>query len=288
MAVHSRQPPRRFGFGTRALAVQLTPRTLGGWWNTSLVRTGEGTQVGSLLDRKPLLNLVSDSPLPPSVMSSHGTVLRFLDAKRFRFDIRNVGMRRIAVFLLMATLTGCPAYDWWYKREFRQITDKLRQIPNVTVVNAGGNEDVTFEDIFAELRIDGHATLALTQLTSDAFDGGAPFYVSRVGNLEPRVTSFGFQGVFETATGKPVKSVSFGSAIAAGDNELAHSVCCARYQTVPQAISAWKSLEAELADWPRCPGFREVVGASGTIYRYCTGSPGDREYPQPRPEWSAF
>lgn len=197
-------------------------------------------------------------------------------------------MRRIAVFLLLATVVSCPAYDWWYKREFRQITEKFQRIPNVTVINAGGNEDVTFEDIFTELRIHGSGTLTLTQLTSAAFDGREPFYVSRVGNLEPRVTSYGFQGVFETATGKPVKSVSFGSAIAIGDNELAHAVCCARYQTIPQVISAWKKLETELAAWPRCPALREVVGASGTVYRYCTGSPGDLQYPEPRPEWNWF
>jgi len=118
-------------------------------------------------------------------------------------------------------LTRCEFHDWWYYRELREVEARLEAIPNVEIIHSGGNEDLTFEDIYVELNVHGKGRLWLTQLSTGAFTGEQRFFVARIGNLEPQSTFYGYApGVVESATGKPVKSVGYGGACPASTSGL--------------------------------------------------------------------
>ncbi len=191
-------------------------------------------------------------------------------------------LRHLLLSVLLL-LPGCELHDWWYYREFREVNARLRAIPNVEVLHSWGNEDVTFEDIGAELNIRGKGRLKLYQLTAGAFTGNERFFVAGVGNLEPRSTSYGFEGVVESATGKPMKSVGYGGTIAIGGDDP--SGCCVRLHTVKDVIENYDALSNELSSWRRCPEFTERVLQNGNIYRFCAGQIGIDARPPEKSEW---
>ncbi len=187
------------------------------------------------------------------------------------------------VLLALVLLTRCELHDWWYYRELREVNARLEAIPNVEIIHSGGNEDVTLEDIYAELNVRGKGRLLLAQLSPGAFTGEQRFFVARIGNLEPQSTFYGYSGVIESATGKPLKSVGYGGAIEIAGNEP--SGCCRQLRTVEDVITNYDRLVNELQLRPRCPLFTERALPNGDVYRFCVSAVGENSRPPERPEW---
>ena len=191
---------------------------------------------------------------------------------------------RMLFLAALVFLTRCELHDWWYYREQREVIARLEAIPNVEIIQSGGNEDVTFEDIYAELNVHGKGRLLLAQLSTGAFTGEQRFFVASIGNLEPQSTFYGYApGVFETATGKPVKSVGYGGSIEIAGNDP--SGCCGELRTVEDVVVHYDDLVDELNARPRCPRFSERVLPNGDVYRFCVSAVGDNSRPPARPEW---
>lgn len=199
----------------------------------------------------------------------------------------SISMRTLPALLLLGALV-CGGYGVWYKREFRAINRQLKAMPGVTVLATGGIPDFAFESIYADLELAGQRRLTLTDLTIGAFSGAEPFSVSRVGELAPRITSYGFMGIRNARTGRPEKSFWRIHAVRMGDPELGKAVCCAEYDSIPEVIAAFDQLERRLQAWPRCPDFLETTGNDGTVYRYCATAPDTYTDSATPVDWSPF
>lgn len=180
--------------------------------------------------------------------------------------------------ILLALGLSAVGSDWLYLHEYEDILSRLRATPGLTIETSGGNEDVTFEDIYANVRLADGTRLSLNQLSTAAFDGEEPFYVSRVGDWEPRITSWGYFEV--TKDGAPVKSVSWRS-LDMGPSP--HAFCCRRFRSVPDVLSSVHALQRELEAWPRCPAFARQTAPNGTIHRYCIARADTESWYPPAP-----
>lgn len=207
-----------------------------------------------------------------------------------RIKTRETGVRltrmclRVSFLAALFFLTRCELHDWWYYRELREVTTRLEAIPNVEIIHSGGNEDVTFENIYVELNVQGKGRLLLTHLSAGAFTGEQRFFVARIGTLEPQSTFYGdAAGVEESATGRPVKSVGYGGAIEIAGNDP--SGCCGELRTVEDVVVHYDDLVRILKTRPRCPLFTERALSNGDVYRFCVSAVGDNSRPPERPEW---
>jgi hypothetical protein len=166
-------------------------------------------------------------------------------------------MQRWSSLILAASAllaTGCQIYDWFRYRELRAVRDSLEAIDGVVSVEAGGNEDVTLEDIWAKIRLRTGGELWLFQLTSRSFSGTSPVVVGKAGDLFPKFSAhrswgiaaeFGGGGLFAGQLSRPILNAG-------------------------EAVARYEEISAALQSWPRCPEFATLADPNGGEVRYCT------------------
>lgn len=182
--------------------------------------------------------------------------------------------------LLVFNSVGCSAWNWYYERDLREVRRRLESIPGVVVKSIGGNEDLTLEDIFATVEIAGPRELSLGYVTSKSFELGGGFFVRHIGTMSPRYTSYGHQGVYESATGRAVRSHAYGSGLPFGSAGEFVELVPVRVARIQDVIQHAELLETTLKQWPRCPAYFEPPKTpDAKRYRLCVTEPGTHIYP---------
>ncbi len=78
---------------------------------------------------------------------------------------------------LRSSSSRCQAMLFaWYDRtcydEFNEINERSIGDPGVRIVRSGGNHDITYEDLYADLDVTGKGRLDLYDLTLSSYDHG--------------------------------------------------------------------------------------------------------------------
>ena len=180
--------------------------------------------------------------------------------------------------LSVATLViflGIPAAWVWYTfagpgyyAEFNDIKAALNSIPDVALIDAWGNEDLTFEDIGAEIRVKNKGTITFFALTRNSFKSTPVICLQSIGPYQFEYGGTGYVGVVKTATREPVQSEFFGSAIDIGsDGEFAQFFPF-QIKLVRDVIGRYDDICAILETWPIAPERRCFRDKKGTDYYY--------------------
>lgn len=73
-------------------------------------------------------------------------------------------------------------YKFFYYHELNSIKKNLQKNKSVEIVKVWGNEDVTFEDIYAILKIKNKGNLSIYNLSNDVNNFPKDVYIGEIGN----------------------------------------------------------------------------------------------------------
>jgi hypothetical protein len=178
-------------------------------------------------------------------------------------------------FGTMAILLGLPAVWLWYTfagpgyyAEFNDIKASLTRMPDVELINAWGNEDVTLEDIGAEIRVRGKGVITFFALTRDSFKSTSVICLHSIGPYEFEYEGEGYGGAAKTGTGEPVRSKFCGSSIDVGSGGEFARFFPFQVKTVQDVIARYDDICSILANWPVAPERKHFQNEEGTDYYF--------------------
>ena len=183
-------------------------------------------------------------------------------------------MKKLSLSIAALVLfSGIPAAWVWYTfagpgyyAEFNDIKATLEGMPDVELIRAWGNADITFEDIGAEIAVKGKGKIRFFALTRDSFRSTPVICLHTIGPYEFEYGGTGYVGVVKTATDEPVRSQFRGSAIDIGtDGEFA-GFFPFQVKTVQDVIARYDDICSIIAEWPEAPEKRHFRNEEGTDY----------------------
>ena len=126
------------------------------------------------------------------------------------------GLPRV-VYTLAAVLAAPLTAGWiWYMfagpgyyAEFSRVKVGLAAVPGVEIIETGGNRDLTFEDIWARIRVAGKGEITLMSLTPASLVNSADLHLAKIGPYSFRNERWGYGAVIDR-DGKPVWHQSIG------------------------------------------------------------------------------
>jgi hypothetical protein len=137
----------------------------------------------------------------------------------------SVSRKVLRTACLVLPVAGVVVWLWYalgpgYYREYNRIKARLTAIPGVTVIDSGGNADLTFEDIWAHIRVQGRGDLSLWALTEKSFSTAQYLALNGIDRYSIHWTQCGYHGVYNIRDRKPVRSLSGGFTLGLRDKEI--------------------------------------------------------------------
>jgi len=179
------------------------------------------------------------------------------------------GFGILAAVLVMISVAFWICWRWGYYDEFEDIKKLFSQMNNVELVRAGGNEDMTFEDIYALIKVRNKGEMYFAQLTRHSFSGGERIIIGSIGGLEIRCKGYGYWGVLKLSTLEPVKSEYFGSSIQLNKDSPFVKEFPFKIETIQDAILHYDDIYTIIKSWPRCPDYKSISDSKGNVHCYC-------------------
>lgn len=179
----------------------------------------------------------------------------------------------VAVFIMLVAIAGTGA--WWFfagpgrYAELKSVKERLSRFAGVKILKAGDNEDLTFEDIYATVELNG-IVITFQQLTTDAFESPDSIIVSRVGPYLPSTRGCArlqYSNVRKIADGSQTPERFYGTSIDIGRQGDYGSMLSLTYKNVQDVMDRANELGELLRSWPVEPDERYVDG-SRKIYTY--------------------
>lgn len=158
-----------------------------------------------------------------------------------------------------------------YKRDIRKITTQFEKIPNVSVLEAWGHEDISLENIWAKVEIENHGTLTFAELTDDSFANSLHIYLRSIGPYRVYMQGYGYCGTVDSNTGAPVKSKFWSDTIDIGTGGPLVKVLPCQVKSVRDTIHSYDKILAALAKWPTYPNKMTIVDDDETEYYFAVG-----------------
>jgi hypothetical protein len=158
-----------------------------------------------------------------------------------------------------------------YYAELETVRALLEALPGVEIVELGGNEDVTLEDIYAQIRIDGQDVVELYDLTAESFAPGRHLNVGSAGGLAPRGSCCCFQNTWMDGEPKPrrERSLAWGIAVDVGPGGYLAPELAGGIASVQDLVARRREVAKLLASWPRCPDAKRYTDAEGSPHLLC-------------------
>lgn len=179
---------------------------------------------------------------------------------------------KVALLVPVVVVAAPAALLIWSERtyfdEFNELNERLSAIPGIRVVRSGGNHDITYEDLFADLEMVGKGRLRLHNLTLSSYDTGIGLELTHVGGLEPRTAGCDYFGVTRISDSKRVRSEYRGYGIDIGPSGAFAPDLRGGIQGVEDGVRRFDELRALLASWPVCPRSEYRKTPEGW-FRYC-------------------
>lgn len=100
-----------------------------------------------------------------------------LFARTLKFSIIGITILTVCIISFITIF-----YKFFYYHELDYIKKSLQKNKNVEIVKIWGNEDVTFEDIYAILNVKNKGILSIHNLSEDVNNFPDDVYISRIGH----------------------------------------------------------------------------------------------------------
>lgn len=186
-------------------------------------------------------------------------------------------VKRLSLLLFILVIVLCiPAvWLWWifagpgYYAEFNYIKNAFQNMPEVEIIRSGGNEDVTFEHIWAHIRIKGKGEMTIFGLTRNSFKNTPHLTLASIGPYNVKIEGNMRIGATEITTGKSVRSQFWGSGINIGSEGAFAKFFPFQVKNVQDAIARYDDICAILAEWPVLPDKKHFQDENGNDYYYC-------------------
>jgi|JI8StandDraft_1071087.scaffolds.fasta_scaffold64954_1 hypothetical protein len=90
----------------------------------------------------------------------------------------------ISIFVILLIAFIFIFYKFFYYHELNYIKKELQKNDKIEIVKVWGNEDVTFEDIYAILKVKQKGNLSIYNLSNDVNDFPNEVYIGEIGNYK--------------------------------------------------------------------------------------------------------
>lgn len=185
-------------------------------------------------------------------------------------------VKKVSLFLgSLAMFLGLPALWLWYTfagpgyyAEFNDIKASFETMPDMDIVEIGGNQDPTYEDIWAKILVKGKGQIDLYSLTRTSFRDGDHIFLGTIGPYEIIVEGEGYVGAYKMETGEPVRSQFYGGAIDIGREGAFAQFFPFKMNNVHDVIARYDDITEIIARWPAEPDKTHFKDDEGTDYYY--------------------
>lgn len=175
----------------------------------------------------------------------------------------------------LAIFLGIPAVWLWYTfagpgyyAEFNDIKASFETMPDVDIVEIGGNRDLTYEDIWAHISVRGKGHIHLYSLTRKSFRDGDHVILGAIGPYDINVEGEGYVGAYKMDTGEPVRSQFYGGAIDVGREGAFANFFPFEISNVQDVIARYDDITAIISQWPAEADKKHFKDEEGTDYYY--------------------
>lgn len=155
-----------------------------------------------------------------------------------------------------------------YYSELNAVVAEFRKMPHVELVEINGVDDLFLEHISARIRVQEKGEMVFFNLDRDSFRGAKHLRLCSVGPYTIRVEGEGYVGVFEAASGKPVRSQFFGGDADIGPNGEFAKMFPFQISTIQSAVDRYDDIYYLISGWPQKSAKGHFRDAKGTEFYY--------------------
>ena len=183
---------------------------------------------------------------------------------------------KVLIFLFL--FPGLPALWVWYAffgpgywAEFKDVKQQLESIPGIEIKHLGYNEDITLEDISAEIYVRDKGIIRLYSLTRDSFKEPKAIGFGAIGNFDIRFVGKHFIDVTnEQGKRESIKHNVSGFAInLIGDGAFA-KMFPFEIKNIQGLVNKYDEVEDVISQWPNADNKKYLEDENGNEYNYYT------------------
>jgi hypothetical protein len=106
------------------------------------------------------------------------------------------------------------AYEWagpGYYREMTLVKRAIQDTPGLSIISIEAHEDISLEEIWATLEIEGRGTFSIYEITPSTFSNTDQFALISIGPYTFYHEMEGYIGVYQTSSGEAIRSKGYSS-----------------------------------------------------------------------------
>ena len=154
--------------------------------------------------------------------------------------------------LLITTIAAVVLVGCGYYTEYYDIKSQLLKIPNIDIVQMGGNKDTTYEDIWTEINVKEKGKITFHELSRGSFKETPKIVLGKIGDYDIRwegevdieVTNL------ETGNREFIRSKLTGNAINIGKNGEFAQFFNFEIKNIEDVIKEYDQILSVVSSWP--------------------------------------
>jgi hypothetical protein len=189
------------------------------------------------------------------------------DRRRFKFGLRSL----FWITAIVAVVAYIPTMLYReYYRQLSHVNEVLLANSEIENVRIEGNEDAFYEAEWVEFSIAGKpgSKVALVIPHAERIDGGTKLWLSQLGPWSFTTFGHGYNGVYRSETGEPIKTDFNWSWINVGSDGPFAALIPVKANTVADIVDHYDELVEFFEMWPKQSTPGKVQDRSGTLLHY--------------------
>ena len=150
-----------------------------------------------------------------------------------------------------------------YYGEFNDIKKSLEDMEGVSLIDAWGHKDVTFEHIGAEIEVAEKGRVRFSELSSSSFTSNPRICLEKIGPYHFIYRGNGYMGVNNIETNEPMISEFMGSSIDVGKDGWFAGFFSFQIQSVQDVIQRYDEICEVISQWAIFPKEQNFISPDG-------------------------
>ena len=189
-----------------------------------------------------------------------------------------VGIIALKTLIFLFLFPGLPLFWLWYTfvgpgywAELNDVKTELASIPGVEIKDLGFNEDITLEDISAEIYLKDKGSLYLFGLTRESFKEPKSLGLGKIGDFDIRFTGKQFIEVTnEEGERESIKSDVAGYGINIIGSGVFSGMFPFEIKNVQDLVKRYDGILDVISQWPDVDHKKNIKDDKGNEYNYYT------------------
>jgi hypothetical protein len=161
--------------------------------------------------------------------------------------------------------------------EFEDLQARFQAMPGVTLLDATGHEDVTFEISGFTIDVEDRGEISFGALSRASFERVDHLPLYSIGGHKMIVVMEGYVGVYRADTNEPMRSKGWGYGIDVGPQGPFARFFPFALDNVQSVLDRYEEICSVLAGWPMQPEYASFEDEQGTRYFYALKDPASEE-----------